>query len=204
MADEERAKEEERRLRRAAVTRLDRQVPEPPAIDDSEPEEPTPEDEDSSRYRRADQRALWVDQQVRQAMRRGEFDNLPGAGKPLKLTDMHDPDWWVKRLIERENITGIAPPAIALRREDAEFEARLDDEVTEDGVRRVVTDFNARVVEARRQLLGGPPVITKTRDPDGEVEAWHARRAARRSKREAEHRHPAEQRRRRWLRRRRG
>ena len=100
----------------------------------------------------------WVDLQVQEAMRRGEFDDLPGAGKPLDLPDKHDPDWWVKQLIEREQITGIAPAAIGLRKEDAELDAVLDREASADGVRRVVTDFNARVVDARRQLTGGPPV----------------------------------------------
>ena len=28
----------------------------------------------------------WVDQQIREALERGEFDNLPGAGKPIDLT----------------------------------------------------------------------------------------------------------------------
>ena len=122
----------------------------------------------------------WVDLQVQEAMRRGEFDDLPGAGKPLDLPDKHDPDWWVKQLIEREKITGIAPPAIGLRKEDAELDAVLDREATADGVRRVVTDFNARVVEARRQLTGGPPVVTPTRDVEAEVAAWQERRTARR------------------------
>ena len=31
----------------------------------------------------------------------------------------HDPDWWLKSLIERERITGVLPPALALRTEDA-------------------------------------------------------------------------------------
>lgn len=122
----------------------------------------------------------WVDLQVQEAMRRGEFDDLPGAGKPLDLPDKHDPDWWVKQLIEREKITGIAPPAIGLRKEDAELDAVLDREATADGVRRVVADFNARVVEARRQLTGGPPVVTPTRDVEAEVAAWRERRTARR------------------------
>ena len=59
----------------------------------------------------------WVDLQVQEAMRRGEFDDLPGAGKPLDLPEKHDPDWWLKRLIEREKITGLAPAAIGLRKE---------------------------------------------------------------------------------------
>ena len=28
----------------------------------------------------------WVDQQIREAQEKGEFDNLPGAGKPIDLT----------------------------------------------------------------------------------------------------------------------
>jgi hypothetical protein len=122
----------------------------------------------------------WVDLQVRRAIERGEFDDLPGTGKPLELPDKHDPDWWVKQLIEREKITGIAPPAIGLRKEDAELDDLLDREVTPDGVRRVVEDFNARVVDARRQLTGGPPVVTPTRDVEGEVGRWRERREARR------------------------
>ncbi len=160
--------EEQRRLRRAAVTRYGAgDVPEP------EDAQPDADDEDEATRRRMDQQALWVDLQIRQSMERGDFDNLPGAGKPLRLPDRHDPDWWVKQLIEREQIQ-VAPPAIALRREDAELDATLDREAREEGVRRVVDDFNHRVVEARRQLQGGPPVVTKTRDPDAEVEAWRA------------------------------
>jgi hypothetical protein len=47
----------------------------------------------------------WIDRQIREAEERGEFDNLPGAGKPLKDLDKpQDADWWVKRLIARENL----------------------------------------------------------------------------------------------------
>jgi len=54
----------------------------------------------------------------------------------------------------------------------------LDRESDEAGVRRVVEDFNARVVDARRQLTGGPPVVTPTRDVDAEVRRWRERRRA--------------------------
>ena len=134
-------------------------------------------------------------------MDRGEFDNLPGAGKPLKLPDRHDPDWWVKSLIEREKITGVLPPALALRREDAELDGELDRMGSEEEVRRALADFNARVVAARRQLQGGPPVVTPTRDVEDEVNAWRQRRAERRAVvRAAELRAQAEQPRRRWWR----
>ena len=106
------------------------------------------------------QQSTWVDLQVRRAMERGEFDDLPGQGKPIQdLGVEHDPDWWVKKLVERENIA-LLPPALALRKEDAELEGRLDEITAESEVRREVEDFNKRVIETRRQLQGGPPVIT--------------------------------------------
>jgi hypothetical protein len=122
----------------------------------------------------------WVDLQIQKAMERGEFDDLPGAGKPLKnLGTQHDPDWWLKQLIEREQITGVLPPALQLRKDDALLDGELDKLGDEKDVRRELESFNRRVVEARRQLLGGPPVITVTRDVEAEVAAWRERRRGR-------------------------
>ena len=153
--------------------------------------EQEPED-DSAPAQRMQEPALWVDLQVRRAIERGDFDNLPGAGKPLRLPDRHDPDWWVRSLVEREQITGVLPPALALRREDAELDALLDRVATEQGVRRTVEEFNHRVIEARRQLQGGPPVVTATRNVDREVVAWRDRRTERRERqrRDSEHLSP--------------
>jgi len=152
----------------------------------------------------------WVDEQIRVAMARGEFDNLPGAGKPIKdLGSQHDPDWWLKKLIEREKITGVLPPALQLRKEDAELDERLDGLRAEADVRREVEEFNARVMKARYTPVDGPPLVTMPRDVEAEVDAWRQRRIARR--REAEARRaaarpaPAAQaatQRRRWFRRR--
>lgn len=138
-----------------------------------------------------DQRAHVIENAIQQAIRRGDFDDLPGAGKPLPgLTGTHDPDWWIRRKIEREQLTGLGPPALTLRTEDKEFAERLDRLGSERAVREHVEDFNRRVREARRQLQGGPPVVTPMRDADAEVAAWLDRRTAR--LREAEERRRAE------------
>ena len=119
---------------------------------------------------------------IRDAMAQGKFDNLKYAGKPIPgLGEVYDPDWWVKGLLQRENITGLGPTAILLRTEDAELDERLDAQPTEHQVRDLLADFNARVIDARRQLQGGPPVTTNTRDVDAEVELWRERRRARAS-----------------------
>ncbi len=127
----------------------------------------------------AHDRALYVESAIQQAIRRGEFDDLPGAGKPLEgLGTHHDPDWWIRRKIQTEQLTGLGPPALMLRAEHARFAEHLDALRREEDVRDYVEDFNRRVVDARRQLLGGPPVVTPTHDVDAEVDAWRARRAA--------------------------
>ena len=46
--------------------------------------------------------------------RKGAFDNLPGAGKPLpNLDEVYDPLWWVKRRVQREQIS-MLPLLLAL------------------------------------------------------------------------------------------
>ena len=131
---------------------------------------------------RIQQQASWVDVQIQQAMERGDFDDLPGHGKPIQdLGVEHDPDWWVKKLVERENIA-LLPPALALRKEDAELDDRLDAVNVEAEVRREVEDFNARVRKAIYTPPtgpSGPPVITRQRDVDEQVAAWRERRTSR-------------------------
>ncbi|KAA1421626.1 DUF1992 domain-containing protein [Nocardioides humilatus] len=134
---------------------------------------------------RIEQQQTWVDLQVQRAIERGDFDDLPGAGKPIEgLGDTHDPEWWVKKLIEREQIT-VLPPSLQLRKEDAELDARLDKLGSEEEVRGAVEDFNARVIHARYSTPSGPPLITMPRDVEETVAAWAARRAVRRAARPA-------------------
>lgn len=140
---------------------------------------PEPEPAVSAAPTAAD-RAAYIETAIQQAIRRGEFDNLPGAGKPLPgLNGRHDPDWWIRRKIESEQLTGLGPPALTLRSEDAALDDRLDGMHREQDVREAIDDFNLRVKEARRQLLGGPPVVTQLRDPDHAVQAWRERRLER-------------------------
>ncbi|WP_406035900.1 DUF1992 domain-containing protein [Nocardioides sp. NBC_00163] len=128
---------------------------------------------------RIENQTKWVDLQVQQSIQRGEFDDLPGAGKPIKNLDRdHDPDWWVKQLIEREQIV-VLPRSVQLRKDDAELDDLLDTQTTEDGARRIIEEFNERVIAARYGAPEGPPLITMPRDVDATLDAWRDRRAAR-------------------------
>ncbi|MGM7422336.1 DUF1992 domain-containing protein [Cellulosimicrobium sp. ES-005] len=122
--------------------------------------------------------ALLADLQIRKAIERGEFDDLPGSGKPLPIPDRYDPDWWLKNLVKRERLV-VLPPSIELRREDAALDERLDELWVEDDVRHEVEEFNRRVLRGRYQAPAGPPLVTMPRDVDQTVAAWAQRRASR-------------------------
>ena len=114
-----------------------------------------------------------------EAFARGDFDNLALAGKNIdNITRSTDPDWWLKSLMHREQLSGLGPPALTLRVEDQHMHETLDALPTSAAVKEHLTDFNRRIVEARRQLQGGPPVITPLRDVQQEVDLWLARRTA--------------------------
>lgn len=64
----------------------------------------------------------YIDEQIREAQERGEFDNLPGAGKPLNLDDtLFTGDKAMAYSLLKQN--GYAPPEIELAKEiRSEFE----------------------------------------------------------------------------------
>ena len=131
-----------------------------------------------------------ADRAIREAIERGEFDDLPGAGKPL--TNLGDPDdalWWVRRLAEREqlDLSAALPPAIALRKEAAGFPDSLAELRTEAAVREVLEDFNRRVRRDRLRPpdLGMPQLIAPTVDVDTLVEEWRRLREQRAAERRA-------------------
>jgi len=118
-----------------------------------------------------------IDRQIREAQERGEFDNLPGAGKPLPgHGEEYEEDWWIKELIRRENITGLRPASLSLFREVEDLMRTVATRKTEAAVRRVVADLNERILRAQRGHLDGPPVVLSTVDADEIVAVWRAAR----------------------------
>lgn len=58
---------------------------------------------DEAIIRRAIRRV--AEQRIREAMEAGQFDDLPGAGKPLPEADAaYDEQWWVRSWLRREGL----------------------------------------------------------------------------------------------------
>jgi DnaJ-like protein len=145
----------------------------------------------------------WVEQQIGEAVRRGELDNLPGAGKPLPAANgPDDENWWLRSFLARQEVDVdlVLPPALQLRKEIE----RLRDTVvvlrSEQEVREAVAQLNARVRESWRTTTA-PFRPVRLVNADAVVEQWRtdlARTASQEQHADVEARTPAPRRRRWW------
>jgi hypothetical protein len=96
----------------------------------------------------------WIDRQIRDAAQRGEFDNLPGAGKPLPGAGQQDDEnWWLNSYLRREGVTGetLLPTRLLLRREIDDLPDTVRLLASEERVRDLVGDLNRRIVQCLRE-----------------------------------------------------
>lgn len=121
----------------------------------------------------------WIEDQIREAHERGEFEDLPGKGKPLKgLDGPHDELWWVKQWLIREGVSYLPEP-LALRLEAEKLTDGLDRLSSEQAVRKAIDELNGRIRHANRMpAIDGPPTTLMPLDEDELVERWRSSRAA--------------------------
>ena len=114
----------------------------------------------------------WIEQTIRQAQEQGQFDGLPGAGKPLP--DQHrgyDPDWWAKALIQRETLP-LLPPALAIRGRVGRELRRIGKLRREADVRSGLAALNEEIERTNRTVAEGPATATAQIDIDAFVRRW--------------------------------
>lgn len=120
-----------------------------------------------------------IESAIEAAARRGDFDDLPGAGKPLDLPDTHDPDWWVNQRIASGDIDSEAllPVVVLLRKEYERRDDTLAALPDEQAVREYAADFTERVHEDRR-TNPFQRMLAPAWDGDDAVARWRQVRAA--------------------------
>ena len=118
----------------------------------------------------------WVDKQIREAEARGEFADLPGAGKPLPSLDTpYDELWWVRGKMRAEGLSYL-PPTLVLRKEAEDAVAAVAQARTEQRVRQLMTEINEKIREAIRRPPEGPPLGLAPFDVEQVVADWRAGR----------------------------
>ncbi|MHA4817961.1 DnaJ family domain-containing protein [Streptomyces aculeolatus] len=121
----------------------------------------------------------WVDRQIREAEERGEFDDLPGRGKPLADLDRpYDELWWVRAKMAREQVSAL-PPSLAVRKEAEAALAAVTRARSEKEVRAIVAEVNEKILAAHRAPAVGPPLKLAPLDADTLVREWREGRDGR-------------------------
>jgi hypothetical protein len=120
----------------------------------------------------------WIDSQIKAAEARGEFDDLPGKGKPLVgLDDARDPLWWAKQLVRREGLS-LLPPALEIQRQVERLREGLAKLPSEARVREAVALLNAEIRKLNRLASAGPPTQQAVLDPETLVARWRELRGS--------------------------
>ena len=138
----------------------------------------------------------WIDKQIADAEKRGVFDNLPGAGKPLNLKPGGDEDYgqaWIRDYARREGVPAeeFLPTPLKLRKETERLAEAVEQMRSEDEVRSVVSDLNRRIVQWRRAPVG-PPIFVRLVNSDEMVARWRQAQAATRPAAAAGEKRPGE------------
>ena len=108
-------------------------------------------------------------------MARGEFENLPGTGRPIAgLDEPHDELWWVKDKLRREDIATL-PPSLAVRRDSDQLRDHLADFTSEASLRDALDDLNQRIRTINRYgSPSGPPTTLMPQDVEEYVARWRS------------------------------
>ncbi|MEO3771103.1 DUF1992 domain-containing protein [Micromonospora sp. B9E7] len=120
-----------------------------------------------------------VEAQIRGAVQRGEFDDLPGMGKPIPGRGTpYDESWWIKSFLEREALPSdlLLPTPLHLRRRIEQIPDEVRDLPTEQSVRDVVGQLNAQIVAWLRNP-DGPRVVVRPVNVDEVLRRWRAEHA---------------------------
>ena len=128
----------------------------------------------------------FVERQIREAQAEGAFERLERAGRPLPFVDKpHDPMWWWKGKLEREQLSFL-PESIAIHREAEAVLGALEALASEARVRERLEELNARIRKVNRTATGGPPTSLAPVDVEALVRRWReARQRAQAAERDA-------------------
>jgi len=121
----------------------------------------------------------YLEFQLRRAREEGQFDHLPGAGKPIPGLDQHyDENWWLREWMRRENLSAL-PDTLRLRKELSDEIERLWRIPSESQAAETIDAINARIRKLNAMPLDGPPLNIHVLNKAETLERWREEREAR-------------------------
>ena len=116
--------------------------------------------------------SAWIEHAIREAQENGQFDGLPGRGKPLAdQGGRYDPDWWAKQLVQREKLS-ILPPSLAIRGRVQQEIPRILKLRRERDVRIALGKLNDEIARVNRTVTEGPATAVGKIDEESFLVRW--------------------------------
>ena len=117
-----------------------------------------------------------AERRIREAQAAGQFDRLPGFGKPIPDIDgPDDENWWIKSKLRQEGLV-VLPPILQARRDIERTLEAVQSMHSEHQVRRALQSLNERIRAAHFSPTGGPADGVRPVDVQVEIARWRASR----------------------------
>jgi len=115
---------------------------------------------------------LIANAKIEQAIQEGQFNALPGFGKPLNLDPANNAgDCWLKRKAQQENLE-ILPPALVLKRHVERKQQAILEIRDEAKARTALLELNEMIEKSLMNILWGPPCDVLPLETERFMEAW--------------------------------
>jgi Domain of unknown function (DUF1992) len=116
----------------------------------------------------------FAERKIREAQAEGQFDRLPGFGKPIPgLEGPHDENWWIKNKLREEGLV-LLPPILEARRDIERTLEAVRSMHSEHQVRLAIRALNERIRAAHFSPAGGPADGVWPVDVEAVVSDWRA------------------------------
>jgi Domain of unknown function (DUF1992) len=119
-----------------------------------------------------------AERRIRAAQAEGQFDALPGFGKPIPdLDGPDDENWWIKNKLRREGLV-LLPPILEARRDIERTLEAVQLMHSEHQVRLCLEALNKRILAAHFSPASGPADGVHPVDVEAVVKSWRQRSKA--------------------------
>jgi DnaJ-like protein len=119
----------------------------------------------------------FAERKIREAQTEGQFDALPGFGKPIpNLDGPDDENWWIKNKLRQEGLV-LLPPILEARRDIERTLEAVKSLQSEHQVRLALKALNDRIRAAHFSPAIGPADGVRPVDMEAVVKSWRASRA---------------------------
>jgi len=113
---------------------------------------------------------------IRKSMGEGEFENLPGSGRPIDgLDEPYRDDWWLRSVLKREDLS-VPCASLDIRRDVEQTLNRVRNLPDAASVRHEIESLNARIAKVNRIGGSGPSTFVATLDMEAVVAQWQLRK----------------------------